>query len=71
MTISKLKTKLQEELKTLPLPVLQEIEALVKERMKAREVEEKEYRKFGSLSGLQQYMAPDFNAPLSDFEDYR
>jgi hypothetical protein len=66
-----LKTKLQEELKTLPLPVLQEIEALVKERMKAREVEEKEYRKFGSLSGLQQYMAPDFNAPLSDFEDYR
>jgi hypothetical protein len=71
VTISKLKTKLQEELKTLPLPVLQEIEALVKERMKAREVEEKEYRKFGSLSGLQQYMATDFNAPLSDFEDYR
>jgi hypothetical protein len=71
MTISKLKSKLQNDLNKLPLPVLQEIEALVNQRLKAQQVSPKIFRKFGALSGMLQYMALDFNAPLDDFKDYQ
>jgi|GEM_PF-1217029 len=71
MTISKLKSKLQNDLKKLPLPVLQEIEALVNQRLKAKQVSPNIYRKFGALSGMLQHMSLDFNAPLDDFKDYQ
>ena len=71
MTISNLKNKLLEDLNKLPLPVLQEVEALVNKRLQASQTTSLDFRKFGALSGLVQYMAPDFNAPLDDFREYQ
>ena len=71
MTIPKLKLKLQEDLKHLPGPVLLQIEALVQKSIRSKKEAEPTFRRFGSMSGVLQYMAPDFNEPIGDFQEYQ
>ena len=71
MIISKLKNKLREDLNKLPLQVLIEVQAFVNQRLQASQAAPDNFRKFGALSGMVQYMAPDFNEPLDDFKEYQ
>lgn len=72
MNTSELKLEIFRTIDQMPeelLPALKEAVARInKARTSASTTPAK--RKFGSMKGLVLYMAPDFNAPLEEFNEY-
>lgn len=75
MNSSEIKTYLFKEIDSLPENALLELQTLItsfvsriKNTSKTAKIHKK--RSFGSMKGSVTYMSADFNAPMSEFNDY-
>ena len=72
MNTSEIKLLLFKEIDKLPKEILMELREIIQkmttQAKKAQVTQSK--RQFGSMKGLVEYMAPDFNEPLEEFKEY-
>ena len=72
MTTLELKTRMQKRIERLNDTQLRRLHYIFEEEF-AGEITERgksKERKLGTMPGLIKYMAPDFDEPLEDFEEY-
>ncbi len=71
MNTSEIKIQLFREIDNLAEDSLLELRGLVLSFISHKQiVKPKRKRIFGSMKGAVKYMSPDFNEPLSEFNDY-